>query len=260
MLKFAAITPHPPIIVKEILPADSIDKVESTIKAMEDLAGSFKKTKCETVIVISPHALMHENSFVINNAPKLSGSLADFGWLKEFEFKNDFDLLAQTKVELTKAQIDFQLAENRLDHGTLVPLYYLSQNQDFKVMVFSFSLQNLKTHYQYGQILAKVFKKQKTRIGVIASGDLSHRLSKDAPGGFSPQAKKFDQLLLEHLQNQQIQKLINLPPALIQEAGECGLRSIAILLGILNDQEWEFSQLSYQAPFGVGYLTGRIIL
>ena len=42
---------------------------------------------------------------------------------------------------------------------------------------------------------------------------------------------------------------------LIFEAEECGLRSILILLGILNRMSYEPQLLSYEAPFGVGYLT-----
>jgi aromatic ring-opening dioxygenase LigB subunit len=42
---------------------------------------------------------------------------------------------------------------------------------------------------------------------------------------------------------------------LIEAAGECGLKSILILLGILKDLTWEPQILAYQTDFGIGYLS-----
>jgi len=43
---------------------------------------------------------------------------------------------------------------------------------------------------------------------------------------------------------------------LYPEAGECGLRSFCFLLGILEASgiSWQPEILSYEGPFGVGYL------
>jgi len=43
----------------------------------------------------------------------------------------------------------------------------------------------------------------------------------------------------------------------VEEAGECGFRSILIILGILNQLDCKFDALSYEGPFGVGYLTAN---
>jgi len=46
------------------------------------------------------------------------------------------------------------------------------------------------------------------------------------------------------------------------EAGECGLRSFSFLLGILEEAkiDWKAEILSYEAPFGVGYLVANFKL
>ncbi|GAI58233.1 unnamed protein product, partial [marine sediment metagenome] len=46
------------------------------------------------------------------------------------------------------------------------------------------------------------------------------------------------------------------------EAGECGLRSFCFLLGILEASgiAWQPEILSYQGPFGVGYLVANFKL
>ena len=46
------------------------------------------------------------------------------------------------------------------------------------------------------------------------------------------------------------------------EAGECGLRSFSFLLGILEESglDWQPEILSYEGPFGVGYLVINFVL
>lgn len=46
------------------------------------------------------------------------------------------------------------------------------------------------------------------------------------------------------------------------EAGECGLRSFSFLLGILEESKinWKPEVLSYEGPFGVGYLVANFRL
>jgi len=45
------------------------------------------------------------------------------------------------------------------------------------------------------------------------------------------------------------------------EAGECGLRSICFMLGILDAAKikWKANIISYEGPFGVGYLVADLI-
>ncbi len=98
------------------------------------------------------------------------------------------------------------------------------------------------------------------KIAIIASADLSHRLSKDAPAGYSSKGKKFDKRLINYLQKNQVQEILNLDHNLISEAGECGLKSIVMLLGIMNGIQHKPQMLSYELPFGVGHLTMNLKL
>jgi hypothetical protein len=72
--------------------------------------------------------------------------------------------------------------------------------------------------------------------------------------------KEFDQKIIGFLRKKKVKEIINMDSKLIEEAGECGYRSILILLGILDNTDWEPEILSYQAPFGVGYLTANFKL
>src|SRR5439155_25281733 len=88
---------------------------------------------------------------------------------------------------------------------------------------------------------------------LIASGDLSHRLTPDAPYGFRPQGPLFDRLVIDALRACAWEQIEALDPDLVEEAGECGLRPLAILLGAGRAANLNSQVLSYEGPFGVGY-------
>jgi AmmeMemoRadiSam system protein A len=66
--------------------------------------------------------------------------------------------------------------------------------------------------------------------------------------------KTFDEKLVAAIASYDTQAVLNLDPELIERAGQCGLRSIVILLGALEGLEVKAEVLSYEGPFGVGYL------
>lgn len=256
---FASICPHPPIIVPTIGRPTDLKIVSKTIEAMELLAEKFAEVRPLTIIVISPHGPVDFNQFTIINSPTLAGHFYNFGdFQTELIFRNDEKLIKEIEKECNKAKIPLRAADiKELDHGILVPLYYLAQRYpNFKVIPLAYSYLDLETHFKFGQILNKVISREpfSKDCGIVASGDLSHRLTPDAPAGFSPRGREFDKKLIKLLKKKDVKGILNMDPDLVEEAGECGYRSIIILLGALNGFDWQPEILSYEGPFGVGYL------
>lgn len=104
-------------------------------------------------------------------------------------------------------------------------------------------------------------KNLKLKIALIASGDLSHCLKHDGPYGFHPDGPKFDQEFIEALKHKNIKTILKLDE-IYPEANECGLRSFCFLLGILEASGINYQPeiLSYECPFGVGYLVANFKL
>lgn len=259
MLKFAAFTPHPPIIVPGIGQPEDLQQVAGTIRAMQQLGRDMRKIEPHTVVIISPHAHAQYNRFVINSDSPLEGSFRSFGLEEQFRFRADTELVAKIKSRIGHSDIPLVLEPGPLDHGALVPLHYLVDKTNPRVVHLAFTAFDLQTQYRYGQILGRILEEEPRKIAVIASGDLSHRLAPDAPAGYSPQGVEFDHKLVEMLEQGRYAEILAIDPELIEEAGECGLRSLVILLGMLSEREFEFGKLSYEGPFGVGYLTARFI-
>jgi len=263
MLKFAAIAPHPPIIIPSIGKPQDLQKVVNTISALKKLGQSYREKSglgMGDIILISPHLPSFFDRFGVFSAEGFEGDFKQFGDFKTyFQIQGDAEMAKKIVSESNLASIPAAFVyEEHLDHGTLVPLYYISGAQKTltKLIPISFCNQSLQTHYEFGKVLGEVIKKSESSIALIASGDLSHRLAPEAPAGFSAQGRIFDEKLIQLIKEENDIGIYKMDPRLIEQAGECGLRSILILLGALSVQEekWHPEVLSYEGPFGVGYL------
>ncbi len=262
MLSFAAVTPHPPILIPAI-GRENTNRIKKTSEAMEELEKKLFETNPDTIIVVSPHGSILPDAFSINLNPRYLSDLEEFGdFSTKVEFKADTALAFRVRELMEDKNIPLVMtSEQFLDHGSVVPLYFLTKRlPNISIVPIGYSLLDLKTHFNFGDFLKEVVLNEDKKIAVIASGDLSHRLTKDAPAGYSARGKEFDEKLRELIVNKNTAGLLNIDPDLVEEAGECGLRSITILLGLLERINYEPEIISYEGPFGVGYLVANFKL
>lgn len=259
-----ALMPHPPIMVPEV-GKEEVAKVNDTVQAAEKVAAALKEYNPHTVVLITPHGPVFEDAAGISVHPRLKGNLAAFG-VPEVSLAFETDgLLARhiirkaERLGVNLIELSDDLAKTyrfslQLDHGALVPLYFLHK-AGFKGQLVHLSMGMLpyEEMYTFGKAVQAAIGMVDKRVAVIASGDLSHRLTPDAPAGFSPRAKEFDRLIVDSISNMDVKTLLNIDPDLIEEAGECGLRPICFLMGVLGGVEAKSKVLSYEGPFGVGY-------
>ena len=86
---------------------------------------------------------------------------------------------------------------------------------------------------------------------------MSHRLEKDSPSGYHPNGRVFDEKLVELVSRDDVQGILDIDKQLSEDAGQDSLWSVAILLGILDGLDRRSEFLSYEAPFGVGYMVAK---
>ncbi len=79
--------------------------------------------------------------------------------------------------------------DNKLDHGMMIPLHFLKEvcggRLPYKFVRIGLSGLNLQTHYQLGRLIMQASETLGRNTGIIASGDLSHKLLEDGPYGFA---------------------------------------------------------------------------
>ena len=254
----SAILPHSPLLIPEIGRAN-YEFLNKTLVAYQKIREQLTEISPETIIIISPHGLSG-NDFNINVAPEMEINLQDFRFIPpKTIFSGDLLLADQIKNQLRSEFPTHLSSETVIDYGSAIPAYLLrNSGNNFKLLTITPPEgAELETCYRLGQKLKEIIDLSSKKITVIASSDLSHRLKKKSPGGYSPKGAKFDNKLIEYLNDPEnaAENILKMDRKLISEAGECGLKPIVMLLGIITGRNLEAKTLAYQTDFGVGYLS-----
>lgn len=251
--------PHSPLLIPEIGRANHSILAKTTAsytKVKEDII----KNEIDSIVIISPHYQLPTNFFLINSAPEMNINFQDFGFIPpKMLNKGDIALADKIKTALKSENISKFITDPNLDYGSAIPLYLLkSQDREIKTVVISpADDMDLDKHIEFGKILSQALENSPKKIALIASGDLSHRLMRKSPGGYSSKGPKFDNKVIEYLSypDTAIDNIKKIDKGMILSASECGLRPICILLGAISEKSWQPDILSYQTDFGVGYLS-----
>ena len=257
----AAIVPHTPILIPQI-GKKNLKKLEATRLAINKLAKNFAAKKIDTIFIISPHGPIQDDVFTINMQADYKTNFEEFGDFSTTRaWPGHIGLMHKIREALETTSPLQLISDEPIDYGASVPLLLLTEKlPNVKIIPVSYSGLPNDAHYLFGSLVKKQLQISTEQIAVVASGELSHRLTKETPAGYSPRGKKFDGKLIELLRKNKSQDIVNLDPELTGQAGECGLKSILILLGILNNVNYKPQLMSYEAPFGVGCLVMNFIL
>src|ERR1700687_4695398 len=248
-----ALVAHPPILLAEV-GGEQSQRVRATAEALRELDGILSTVAADLAVVISPHSPSSMTSLPVRRGADAGGNLARFRAPNvQVQAQVDVGLAAALIVDGQRAGFSLTWAEQtELDHGVVVPLHSLPRTMANKHCVFlGVSGWPLHRFVEFGAWLQGRLRDRSAIL--IASGDLSHRLTPDAPYGFRPEGPVFDRLVIDALRARAWEQIEALDPDLVEEAGECGLRPLAILLGAARAANLNSQVLSYEGPFGVGY-------
>lgn len=265
MIKAAYIIPHPPILIPEVgkgsekVCADTLDALEKVSKEISEIAP-------KTIVLITPHGPVFSDGIAIGYDDILTGSLESFGHgeigLTKDNNKKLVDkiIYESGKIDITCLKLDADAAKyygvsHNLDHGTLVPLYFVEKNySDYNLVQITYGLFSSDKLYEFGKLIKDCINSFGDETVIIASGDMSHRLLDKGPYDYHESGPKFDKLISKTLLSKKTTDTLFIEEEFCREAGECGKRSIDIMLGTLDGYDYDVNKHSYEGPFGVGYL------
>ena len=261
---FGIIAPHPPIFIPSV-GGDESRAAAASLEALGVARDALAAFDPDTIILMSPHAPAVYDTFLIDTSARLEGSLAQFGDTQTYSWPGDPHFAETLVARLDSADIptaprsaDLRLKNGWLDHATIVPLSLLDPARHHRVVIISLSYLSLATHRELGRIVGETAGELGRRVAFIASGDCSHRLKHDSPSGFSERGAEFDAALVQHVKEGTLSALVDMDADLIEAAGECGLRSFVALGGFSGADPVPARVLSYEGPWGVGYLTALV--
>ena len=246
--------PHPPLIVKEVGKGQE-SQVSKTIESYEKVAKEIAELKPDTIIISSPHAPYYSNSFYISNGPTLEGSFSNFGASNvKFNEEIDIDLVNELDKLITNRLFPAVIENEQLDHGTMVPLYFIRKYlSNFKLLVVGLSSLPLTTNYEFGMLIRDAVNNLNKRVVFVASGDLSHKLQEYGPYGFIKEGPIYDNKIIDTMSNARFNELMEYDEEFLSKSAECGHRSFTIMAGSLDGLDIEPNYYSHEDITGVGY-------
>ena len=253
----AYMVPHPPMIVPAV-GKGSEKQIEATSEAYRQVAREIAALAPETIIISSPHAIMYRDYFHISPGKYAKGSFGSFR-APEVSFRETYDTELVQTIERMAEERDFPAGtrgqrDPALDHGTMVPLWFIRQLYgDFKLVRIGLSGLPLEDHYALGRIIQRAVDETGRRAVYIGSGDLSHKLQKYGPYGFAEEGPEYDRRIMDVCGRGAFGELFDFDEDFCEKAAECGHRSFVILAGALDGLEVEAARLSHEDITGVGY-------
>lgn len=263
----AIITPHPPVLLPEV-GGGREREIAATDRAMRTAAETVAAWQPDVIIVSSPHTILYRDYFHIAPGDGAVGDMGRFG-APEVRIHASYDTLLREEI-IRRAEAEGLHAgtlgqrDPELDHGVLIPLYYL-RKAGVRCPIVRMGLSGFSPldHYRLGKCVQDAVNALGRRAVFLASGDLSHKLKADGPYGYAPEGPQFDDTVTRTMASGDFLEFLTIDPALCERAAECGLRSFQVMAGALDGLAVEPQLLSHEGTFGVGYaialfpVTGR---
>jgi len=259
----AAILPPSPLLIPEIGKQNQ-QLLQKTAQAYAQVASILKKEETEIIIVISPFGPLQNSNISLNIGPKLKISFQEFGYLATIKNIDPALRLADAIVAAMGHDYPVKLgSQEKIDYGSAIPLSLLTDglNPVKALPLFPAEQKDYAYHYAFGQKLGEILKTRTEKIAIIAAGNLSHRLKKNSPGGYSPKGARFDNRLIEYLNDGEngLNKILNIEEKTGSEAMEGCLKQLNLLIGAIGEN-FTTQVLAYQNDFGIGYLSANFNL
>lgn len=253
----AFMVPHPPMIVPAV-GRGSEQQIQKTIDAYEQVADEIAALAPETIIITSPHAVMYADYFHISPG---RGARGDFGRFRaaQVRFDEAYDRELVSELASIASEQRFPAGvmgerDKQLDHGTMVPLYFVrNKYKGAKIVRIGLSGLPLSEHYRLGQMIREAVDRTGRRVVLIASGDLSHKLQDYGPYGFAEEGPQYDARIMDVCGRAAFGELFDFDETFCDRAAECGHRSFVIMAGVFDGLAVKATQLSHEDVTGVGY-------
>ena len=182
----------------------------------------------------------HQGVLTAQEAPELIHGVA-------YDYPGDYELAAAL-IALGKAKGRQCVLANDihypLDYGTVSPLVcYLDRAQRLPMVPVSVCLANdLEECFAWGRYLAEVVRESGKRVGLAASGSLSHKLVRGPEKGPRPEDEEADHRFARMLAAGEYDALWRwLPEFAATAQPEMGGRHLAMMLGAIMESGQQFA-------------------
>jgi 3,4-dihydroxyphenylacetate 2,3-dioxygenase len=246
---------------------------QAAIDGHKEIARRMRELKVDTIVVFDTHWLVNAG-YHINCAPSWEGiytsnELPHFIKNMPFSYKGNPALghaiaeAATAAGVLTRAHDATSLA---LEYGTLVPMRYMNEDKQFKVISVSAmcTVHNLADSIELGRAVRRAIEQSEGNVAVLASGSLSHRFAQNGVSEqfmhkvWDPFLENVDRHVIELWKNGDWKTFCGmLPEYAVKCHGEGMMHDTAMLLGVLGAEDYQ-GKAEIVTPYFGSSGTGQI--
>ncbi|MGE5673210.1 MAG: hypothetical protein ACM3XM_04925 [Mycobacterium leprae] len=261
-LVFGCVAPHGSQALPELAP--SAEEGAVTRKAMAELGRRLEQLHPDTVIVLTPHGIRIEGAICISVSERAAGEMGP-------DVSVDFEVDQETARALARATEAKGVPVARviygassgpgcnlpLDWGAIIPLRHMGHTYTPKprvIVVCPSRTLSLNQMVAFGQAIGEVAQASGKRIALIASADQGHAHSAAGPYGLHPAAAVYDQQIVDVVKADDLMRLLQFDPKLVEDAKPDSLWQMLILAGAQTVVPMKGALLSYEVPTYFGML------
>jgi 3,4-dihydroxyphenylacetate 2,3-dioxygenase len=273
-LALAAKITHVPSMYLSELDGEHKGCREAAINGHKEISRRCRELGVDTIVVFDTHWLVN-SGYHINNAAHFEGvytsnELPHFIKNMPFNYEGNVelgDLIAKAATDAgvpTRAHSETTLA---IEYGTLVPMRYMNEDKQFKVVSISAMCQvhDLDDSAKLGAALRKAIEEDYDgTVAIFASGSLSHRFAQNGVAEqflhkvWSPLLENIDHRVVEMWEQGEWKEFVEmLPEYALKCHGEGFMHDTAMLLGALGWDEYT-GKVEVVTPYFGSSGTGQI--
>lgn len=252
MIVFSAITPHSPLLLESVN-REKLHEADETIHAMHELRDDLALLNIDTLVLISEHPTSYQEAVSINIQDPYRFDMSDFGDLTPREqFHPDMTTIDHIQRSLRRSSHPITLTSDKaLHYASFTPLSHVLSSETIpKLIPITHGRMSALDQFHIGQAIGDELKRSKKRIAIIAAGDLAH-------DEVNTGSKGFDEQYIELVEGKHVTNFLRFEE-IAKQTKELIYSQTVLLFGMLDGMHYSHERLSYEAPFEVGYYTGRM--
>lgn len=254
---FCGLFPHPPIVVPDV-GRDRLADCRPTYDACREFARRLVASRPRRLFVVSPHSPRERRAFGLWSGERLRGDLASFGAPRSaVDLPNDLEVVAAIERAAAAERVrTWAIPSQPLDHGAVIPLWFFAEaGWDGPTAIASLPwICDPGVLAAFGQASAGSLATFSGRSALVASGDMTHRARPGAASGYDPRAVEFDHELTRLVADGRLDEISAIDAGLREVAAEDAADSSIVVAAAIGYRPHGAEVLSYEHPFGVGYL------